>query len=180
MEQVTTLALALAGDSNAAQTVDNELTRRHPADTLVQYVYSPEILGVVAIEHKDYAKAVEILQAAAPNELGSDNSLTPNLYIAHIRGEAYLGARQYGEAATEFQKILSYRGLRWERYHRFVRATKSGPSLCRPARYREGEGKLRGLSHLVKDADPDVPLLLQAKSEYAKLPTGVQKSPPRA
>ena len=175
MEQVTTLALALAGDSNAAQTVDTELTRRHPADTLVQYVYSPEILGVVAIEHKDYAKAVEILQAAAPNELGSDNSLTPNLYIAHIRGEAYLGARQYGEAATEFQKILSYRGLVGNDPIGSLARLNLARAYAGQHDTAKAKENYEASLTLWKDADPDVPLLLQAKSEYAKLPTGVQK-----
>jgi tetratricopeptide (TPR) repeat protein len=111
-------ALALSGDSSRAQALSDELSRRFPADTRVQFVYLPTLRALLALSHSEASKAVESLQTAIPyeagtlNEGGSEFLLgVGNLYPAYVRGLAYLAAYQGEEAAVEFQKILVHRGI---------------------------------------------------------------------
>ena len=173
LEAAAALALAIAGDTGRAQSLDADLAGHHPSDTLVQFVYLPQVRGALAIQHKDFGKALDALQAAAPFELGYQTQYepqsTPNIYSAYIRGEAYLGAHRWPEAAAEFQKILSHRGL--------VANDPIGP-LARLNLARAYAGQHDGAKAkenyedflaLWKDADPDVPVLKQARNEYQKL-----------
>jgi eukaryotic-like serine/threonine-protein kinase len=160
-----TLALSFAGDTVRAQALVDDLAKRFPEDTLVQYIYLPTIHGQLAVGHNDAAKAIEALQAAAAYELGSQG----NLYPIFVRGEAYLTAHQGNEAAAEFQKIIEHRGI--------VQSDPIGPlahlGLARAYALRGETAKARAayqdFLNLWKDADPDIPILKQAKAEYAKL-----------
>jgi DNA-binding winged helix-turn-helix (wHTH) protein len=112
-------ALALAINARAAQertqieTLADDLARRFPEATMVQFNYLPIVRAQLALNHSDPSKAIEALQAAAPYELGSPGAIafSPALYPVYFRGEAYLAAHQGSEAASEFQKILDHRGV---------------------------------------------------------------------
>ena len=101
------MALGFAGDSPRAEALANHLAEQFSEDTAVQYCYLPTIRALLALSRKDSSKAIELLQAASPYELGTAGGLYP----VYVRGEAYLVARQGSEAATEFQKILDHRGI---------------------------------------------------------------------
>ncbi len=95
VESVATAVLAAAGDSAKAQSLADDLAKRYPNDTLVQFVYLPTIRAQLSLDHKNTSKAIEALQTAVPYELGND----VGLYPVYVRGEAYLAAHQGTEAA---------------------------------------------------------------------------------
>jgi hypothetical protein len=107
------LALGFAGNPARAETIAEALATGFPEATLVQFNYVPTIHAQTAIGHKDFPKAIEVLQAAAPYELGALHftAFAPALYPVYMRGEAFLAAHQGNEAAAEFQKILDHRGI---------------------------------------------------------------------
>ena len=141
----------------------DHLARQFPKDTAVQYCYLPTIRALLALNHKDSSKAIELLQAATPYELGTASGLYP----VYVRGEAYLAARQSSEAATEFQKILDHRGVVQNEpigalAHLGLARAMQGDTTKAKAAYQD-------FLTLWKDADPDIPIFRQAKAEYAKL-----------
>jgi DNA-binding winged helix-turn-helix (wHTH) protein/tetratricopeptide (TPR) repeat protein len=159
------LVLALAGDVVQAQAIADDLAKHFPQDTLVQFTFLPTIRAQIALSREDSAKAIETLQTATPYELGNIG----RLYPVYVRGEAYLAARQGREAAAEFQKVLDQRGV--------VESETIGAlahlGLARAYGLQGDTIKARAAYQdfltLWKDADPDIPILKQAKAEYAKL-----------
>src|SRR5437762_2421346 len=108
-------ALALAGDSSRAQTLADDLEKRFTEDTAVKFSYLPALRARLALNRGETSAAIELLQVAAPYELGAPPSAFFGffgvLYPVYVRGEAYLAAHKGVEAATEFQKILDHRGI---------------------------------------------------------------------
>jgi eukaryotic-like serine/threonine-protein kinase len=159
------LALALAGDTVRPKALANDLAKRFPEDTVVQFNYLPTIRAQVALNGKETSKAIEVLQTAAPYELGNNGLLYP----VYLRGQAYLAARQGTEAVAEFQKILDHRGVvQFERigalaHLDLARAYALGGDVT------EARNKYQDFLTLWKDADPDIPILKEAKAEYARL-----------
>jgi eukaryotic-like serine/threonine-protein kinase len=144
----------------------DELAKRFPEGTIVQFKYLPAIRAQLTLSRNNAATAIEALQAATPFELG--NSVVP-LYPVYVRGQAYLAAHQGSEAAAEFQKIIDHRGT-------VVSETISALAhlgLARAYALQADTAKARAAYQdfltLWKDADPDIPILKQAKAEYAKL-----------
>jgi len=109
------LALALSGDSTHAEKLANDMENRYPEDTSVRFSYLPVVSAAVAVQHGDPLKAIDALQASVPYEVGSPRSSQTaffgSLYPVFFRGEAFLAAHKGAEAANEFQKILSHRGI---------------------------------------------------------------------
>ncbi len=149
----------------------NDLDNRLPEDTIVRFDYLPSIRAELALSRNDPLKAIKVLQAATPYELGSPGfgPFMVALYPVYVRGEAYLATNQGSKAAAEFQKILNHRGV-----------VANGPigalahlGLAR-AYILDGENDKARAAYqdfltLWKDADPDIPILKQAKAEYEKL-----------
>jgi serine/threonine protein kinase/tetratricopeptide (TPR) repeat protein len=159
------LALAIAGDTTQAQALASDLSKRYPEDTIVQFVYLPQIRAQIALGRNNPTNSVELLRAAEPYELGQNSVLHP----AYVRGQAYLAGRQGSEASIEFQKILDHPGVVVNdaigalAHLGLARAyTMSGDTTKAKAAYQD-------FLTLWKDADPDIPILKQAKAEYAKL-----------
>jgi eukaryotic-like serine/threonine-protein kinase len=99
---------------NRVQSLMEDLAKRFPEDTIVQFIYLPTIQAQLALNRDNAADAISLLQAATPFELGStgiSTSFTSALYPIFVRGNAYLAARHGSEAAAEFQKILQWRGV---------------------------------------------------------------------
>jgi eukaryotic-like serine/threonine-protein kinase len=165
------LARAFAGDVARAQALADDLSGRFPEDTLVQFNYLPTVRAQLALTRKDASKAIEALQAAAPYELGwpGRSAFSPALYPVYVRGEAYLAAHRGSEAAAEFQKILDQRGVVFNE----PIAALAHLGLARAYALQGDTAKARTAYQdflaLWKDADPDIPILQQAKAEYAKL-----------
>jgi len=105
--------LALAHTGASAPQLADDLAKRFPENTVVQYNYLPALRGQLALSCKNIREAIEVLRKAEPYELGlpGDGSFTPALYPVYVRGEAYLAVQQGTEAAIEFQKILDHRGV---------------------------------------------------------------------
>jgi eukaryotic-like serine/threonine-protein kinase len=167
------LALAISGDSSLSLTLAEDLERRFPEDTSVRFSYLPALQAMLALNQGKPSKALELLQAAAPYELGSHRSsfvgLFGNLYPSYVRGEAYLAAHQGVEAAAEFRRILEHRGI-------VISDPISALALLQQARaFLMSGDRTRAKSayedflKLWKDADPDIPVLKEAKAEYAKM-----------
>jgi hypothetical protein len=165
VEVVPAVALGLAGDAPQATRLAADLAKRFPEDTSVQFDYLPEIHAAVALQSGSATKALAALAPAAPYELGT----FAVLYPAYLRGEAYLTAHQGSAAAAEFQKILDHAGVVFNEiigalaHLGLARAyALSGDTVKAKSAYQDFLG-------LWKDADPDIPILKEAKAEYAKL-----------
>jgi serine/threonine protein kinase/Flp pilus assembly protein TadD len=166
VEALSAIALGLAGDAPQATRLAADLAKRVPENTIVQFEYLPMIHAAAALQSGSANKALEALVPAAPYELGSTGF---NLYPVYLRGEAYLAVHQGNAAAAEFQKILDHAYLVWNEpigalaHLGLARAyALSGDTVKAKSAYQDFLG-------LWKDADPDVPILKEAKAEYAKL-----------
>jgi predicted Zn-dependent protease len=157
-------ALALAGDSARAQTLADDLDKRFPEDTLVHFNFLPTIYAQLGLSRNDSSKAIEALQAAAPYELGEEP-----LYPIYVRGEAFLAAHRGDEAVVEFQKILDHRGIVNNDPIGALAHLKLGRAYALQGDTAKARAAYQDFLTLWKDADPDIPILKEAKAEYAKL-----------
>jgi outer membrane PBP1 activator LpoA protein len=176
------LALAYAGDDKRAQTLTADLGQRFPEDSLVQFNYLPTLRAELALSRRNASEALETLRLATPYELGQ-TTFSPYpwvaMYPAYVHGEAYLDAHRGNEAAAEFQKILDHRGivlnepigalahLGVARANALQTKTLQGADAD-SARVR-ALAAYKDFLTLWKGADPDIPILKEAKAEYAKL-----------
>jgi serine/threonine protein kinase/tetratricopeptide (TPR) repeat protein len=167
------LALTIVGDSSQAQTLTNDLENSFPEDTSVKFSYLPSVRAFLALNHGDPAKAIELLQVAVPYELGQPRSAQTGffgaLYPIYARGQAYLAASQGAEAAREFQKVLDHPGTTVGDPTSVLAHLQLGRAYALQGDTTKAKGAYQDFLTLWKDADPDVPVLKQAKAEYAKL-----------
>jgi DNA-binding winged helix-turn-helix (wHTH) protein/tetratricopeptide (TPR) repeat protein len=167
------VALALSGDSTQALILANDLQRNFPEDTAVRFNYLPTISALVALNHGENAKARDLLQTAIPNELGQPRSAVNGffgaLYPIYVRGQAYLAARQGAEAAMEFQKILDHRGAVVSDPVQTLARLQLGRAYLQSGDKAKAKIAYQDFLTLWKDADTDIPILQQAKAEYATL-----------
>ena len=169
VEYGAALAFALSGDSSRAQTLADDLERRFPEDTVVRFSYLPVLRARMALNRGDSARAIEILQPVTPYELGASRGLFGALYPIYMRGEAHLAAHQGNEAATEFQRILDHRGIVGSDPIGALAHMQLGRALALSGDTIKAKSAYQDFLTLWEDADPDIPILKQARSEYAKL-----------
>jgi len=167
---VSALALAQAGDAFQAQKLAESLNRDFPLHTVVQGYWLPSIRAAIELNAKNVNRALEILKSAAPYELGQSQPFNVGMmYPVYLRGQSYLLARQGKEAAEEFQKIIDYRGI----VLNFPLGALAHLGLARAYALQGDTAKARAAYQdfltLWKDADPDIPILIAAKSEYARM-----------
>lgn len=160
------LALAIAGDSAQSRKLADDLAKRFPEDTLVQFRHLLTLHAMLALSRKDSPKAIEVLRAAAPYELGRFPS---SLFPVYVRGEAYLAAHKGSEAEDEFQKILDHRGIVLNQPISVLAHLQIGRAYAMAGDVARAKSAYQDFLTLWKDADPDIPILKQAKAEYAKL-----------
>ncbi len=166
------IALAYAGDTSQAESFANELARNHPDDTVVRFNYLPTIRAKLAVSRSNPQRALDILAVAAPYELGTPAySLYnwPNLYPVYVRGEAYLAAHRGEDALIEFQKILDHRGIVLNEPIGALVHLQIGRAYAMAGDTARAKAAYQDFLSLWKDADRDIPILEQAKAEYAKL-----------
>jgi eukaryotic-like serine/threonine-protein kinase len=179
------LAFALAGDGAHAESLAQDLGKRYPLDTQVQGLWLPAIQAQLALNKKNPVAALTALQAATPIELGQINFVVniSCLYPTYVRGEAYLAAEQGKEAAAEFQKILNHSGIVWNCWTGALAHLGVARANALQAKTFQGQrqgadadaARVRALAAykdflaLWNDADPNLPVLKEAKTEYAKL-----------
>jgi serine/threonine protein kinase/predicted Zn-dependent protease len=159
------LALARAGDYVRAARMADDLARRYPDDNLLNHYWLPSIRAAIEISRNDPGKAIEILQTAAPVELGNAGPLYP----VHLRAEAFLGRHQGKEAAAEFQKILDHRSVVLNSIIGALAHLGLGRAYAIQGETAKAQAAYQDFFTLWKDADPDLPMLKQAKAEYGKL-----------
>jgi len=162
---MSAIALARAGDSTRAAWLAADLNKRFPEDTIAQLSYLPMIHAAASFRSSNTGKAIEMLAAAAPYELGVGFSLYP----VYLRGEAYLAAKQGSAAAVEFQKILDHPGVVANEIIGALAHLQLGRAWALSGDTSMARNAYQNFLTLWKDADPDIPILKQAKAEYAKL-----------
>jgi tetratricopeptide (TPR) repeat protein len=171
VESVSALALAFAGDSARAETLALDIGKRFPDNTIAQFNYLPAIQGQLALDRHDAAQALAVLRSAFPYERGvaGGTTFTVNLFPIYVRAEAYLAANKGTQAAAEFQKILDLRGLALNQ----PIGVLANLGLARSFRL-EGDGPRARDAYqkfllLWSNADPEVPVLRQARAELEQL-----------
>jgi tetratricopeptide (TPR) repeat protein len=169
VQVLAALALARSGSRKQAQALADNLGKDFPSDTIVNDYWLPSVRAAIALDEKNPAAAIEALQPALPYEFGSPTPGIAYGYPAYLRGLAYLQAGQGKEAASEFQKILDHRGV----VLNFPLGALAHLQMAR-ARSMYGDTEdarqaYKDFLELWKDADQDNPILLQARTEYAKL-----------
>ncbi len=166
-------ALALSGDSSKAQTLADDLGKRFPEDTGVRISYLPALRALISLKRGEPSNAIELLQISAPYELGAPRSTFHGffgaLYPVYVRGEAYLAAHQGVEAAAEFQKILNHRGIVISDPIGALAHLQLGRALALSGDQTKAKAAYQDFLTLWKDADSGVPILKQAKAEFARL-----------
>jgi eukaryotic-like serine/threonine-protein kinase len=170
VRSVAALAIARTGDTSQAQKMVEALEKDFPVNTVVQGYWLPSIRAAIALNRGDPARAVSVLGEATRYELGQCQPFQFGMmYPVYLRGQAYLHMRRGKEAEMEFQRILEHNGIvlnfptgALARLNLGRAYALSGDTAGARSRYNE-------FLHLWKDADPDIPILKQAKAEYAKL-----------
>jgi tetratricopeptide (TPR) repeat protein len=173
VEYAAGLALGLSGDASRSQPLGDDLERRFPEDTFVKFTYAPVLRALWALERGKPADSVERLHIALPYELAV-NGLSFRFYLgglhsAYVRGEALLAAHRYPEAVSEFQKILDHRGIVGADPIGVLAHLQLGRTFALEGDKVKATRAYEDFLTLWKDADSDVPILVQAKAEYARL-----------
>jgi serine/threonine protein kinase/Flp pilus assembly protein TadD len=156
------LALALCGEAGQVKSLIDELTRRYPADTVINELWLPAIRAAIDLQRGNAAQAIEQLQVASRYEAAAE------FWPQYLRGRGYLKLGRGAEAATEFQKILDHRGyaplspLYPLAHLGLARATALAGDLARSLKAWEA------FFAAWKEADPDLPILSAAKRDYQK------------
>src|SRR5215469_16285585 len=166
------LAFAYAGDRGRAQALTDDLGKRFPANTIVQFIYLPTLRGKLAVSRAIASEAIENLRAALPYELGQTTGSAYGwtaLYPVVVRGEAYLAVFFNDTATTEFQKILERRGTVVNSPIGALAHLQLGRAYAMQGDTAKAKATYQDFLTLWKGADPDIPILKQAKAEYAKL-----------
>ncbi len=173
VEYGAALAFAMAKDTAHAQSLTNDLERRFPEDTSVKFSYLPTVRAILELNAGDAAKALELLQAAGPYDLGTPRSAMHAffgaMYPSYVRGEAYLALHQYAAAASEFQRIVDHPGIvvsdpvgalaRLQLAHSRALAGDTAPA----------KASYDNILSLWSTADPDLSLPRAARTEMKEL-----------
>ena len=170
IKYLAALSLARAGDTAQAHKLAQELSSQFPQHTLIQGYWLPSIKAAIELSARNPSGAIELLKSAESYELGQCEPMVVGMmYPAYLRGEAYLLAHQGKEAAAEFQKIVDHRGL----VLNYPLGALARLGLARSYVLQGDSAKARAayldFLNFWKDADTDIPILQQAKAEYAKL-----------
>ena len=160
--------LAKTGDGSRSQKIAEDLVREYPTDTLLNKVFVPLAQATSDLQRNQPAQAVARLEAATPYELGSGPGAS-GYAINYIRGEAFLRSKQGAKAAAEYQKILDHRGVDPLDVGYSLSRLGLGRAYALEGNTTAAKSAYQDFFAAWKDADPDVPILKQAKMEYEKV-----------
>ena len=172
VQTLAALALARSGDAGQARKIADDLAHRFPLNTMINRYWLPAIDASIELGRNNPAMAIERLKTATQYELGTPTpqfGVGGSLYPAYIRGEAYLALHQGAEAAAEFQKFLDHRGVALNCSLGALARLQLGRASALAGDMTKARHTYLEFLELWKDADPDIPILKQAKVEYAKL-----------
>ena len=165
VKEVAALALARIGDTPRATALVGELEKSYAANTLLKLYWLPTINAAIELNKGNSSQALVYLEVAAPYELGIAGNLQP----AYVRGQAYLLAHNGTAAAAEFQKLLDHRGVVLNYVTGALSHLQLGRAYAMAGDTAKAKSAYQEFFTLWKDADPDIPILKEAKAEYAKL-----------
>ena len=174
VEYAAGLALGLSGGSSRSQSLADDLEKRFPEDTFAKFTYVPVLRALSALEGGKPTDSVERLQIAlhyelAVNGLNFSHFYLGGLHSAYVRGEALVAAHRYAEAVAEFQKILDHRGIVGADPIGVLAHLQLGRTFALAGDKVKAKLAYGDFLTLWKDADSDIPILVQAKAEYARL-----------
>ena len=168
VKTMAALTLARIGDAVRAKTMADELKKSYPTNTMLKVYWLPTVNAAIELSKHNSSQAIVLLESAAPYELGVPGNVSA-LYPAYVRGQAYLLANNGTAAVAEFRKLLDHKGI----VLNFVTGSLVHLQLARAFGLTGDTAKAtaayKDFLTLWKDADPDIPILKEAKSEYAKL-----------
>lgn len=170
VEVLAALALARSGENTRAQAIVAELEKKYPSQTVLKVYWLPTIKAAIELNANNAAQSLVYLEGAAPYDFGAPPQFQlGTLYPAYVRGQAYLAAHNGAAAAAEFQKFLDHRGIiinfplgALARLQLARAYALSGDTAKAKAAYQD-------FFNVWKDADPEIPILKEAKTEYARL-----------
>jgi eukaryotic-like serine/threonine-protein kinase len=170
VKMLSALALARAGESARAKTIVEELEKSYPSETVLKIYWLPTIKAAIELNANNPTQSLVFLEAPAPYELGDPPQFQAGtLYPAYVRGQAYLAAHSGTAAAAEFQKFVDHRNI----VVNFPLGALAHLGLARAYALQSDSAKAKAAYQdfltLWKEADPDIPILKQAKAESAKL-----------
>ena len=163
------LTLGRSGDAPRARALVEELEESYPTDTIMKLYWLPTINAAIELNKGNSSQALKYLEAVAPYELGTADTFINYLYPAYVRGQAYLRTHNGTAAAAEFQKMLDHRGIVQNFVTGSLAHLQIGRAYAMAGDTAKAKAAYQGFFALWKDADLDVPILKQAKVEYAKL-----------
>ena len=166
---VAALTLAVIGDTPGSGALAEELEKAYPTHTLLHYYWLPAIHAAAENSKGRASPAIVDLQAAVPYELGDGGSFVNYLYPVYVRGQAYLLAHNGTAAVAEFQKVLDHRGIVVNFVTGSLAPLQIGRAYAIAGDAAKAKAAYQDFFTLWKDADPEVPILKQAKVEYGKL-----------
>jgi len=165
VEVLAALALARIGDASKARALVEELEKRYPSDTLLRLYWLPTIKAAIELRKGNSSQAIVDLESAIPYELTQGGNLDP----AYERCQAYLLAHNGTAAVVEFRKLLDHPGIVQNDVTGAIAHLKIGHAYALSGDSFRAKAAYRDFLTLWRDADPDVPILKEAKAEYAKL-----------
>jgi eukaryotic-like serine/threonine-protein kinase len=169
-EGFSAIAFALTGDAANANRLIDDLGKRFSQDTVVQFEYLPMARAGLALATGNTTNAIAALTVTSPYELGhTNNNFTFALYPVYLRGESYLAAKDGSAAITEFQKILDHSGVVGNEPIGALARLGLGRAYALSGDSTKAKTAYQDFFALWKNADPDVPILKEAKAECAKL-----------
>jgi len=165
------LAFARAGEIGRAEKLAGELEKQFAEDTLLAHYWIPSIRAAIELSRNNPKRALELLQASSPYELASPlpGTILWSLYPIYLRGEAYLKTSRPDLALQEFQKLLDHRGILGTCPIGSLAHLQIGRAYALQKDVVRARNSYQEFLNQWKEADADVPLLLQAKSEFSKL-----------
>ena len=169
VQAIAAVALARAGDSTQAAKIADDLEKNYPHDTIVNFYWLPSVRAILEMNRHSPSKAVDMLQAARAYELGNPAPIVGPLSPVYFRAYAYMQAGQSQEAASEFQRIIDHPGIVINSPIGALARLGLARALLARGDLARSRTAYQDFLALWKNADPDVPILKQAKAEYAKL-----------
>ena len=173
VDYAAAFALALSGDLAQSRALAEDLAREFPEDTSVQFMYLPTLRALFSLNTHDAAAAIQALQTASRYDLALGGvgfiGRFGGLYPIYVRGQAYLAAHQPAEAAAEFQRILDHRSIVLVDPMDAMARLQLARALVLSGDTVKAKSAYSDLFTLWKDADPKIPVVNEARAEYAKL-----------
>jgi len=173
VEYGAAFAFAAAGENSRSKALADELEKQFPEDTCVKFSYLPSIRALLALNQRKAAKALNLLEATVPYELGAPHSSFHGffgaLYPIYVRGEAYLAMKEGVKAAAEFQKILDHNAIVVSDPIGALARLQLGRAYALSGDKAQAKSAYSDFLNLWKDADTDIPIFKQAKGEYTRL-----------